>query len=196
MSGEVRVRTPQRAFVLHDVAAVCHLTIGTLSVTVTGDDLGMGIWPYALWGLLSLAMAALTAACMLQPPGVDLRDDVAEARAGLGEACLALSEPERARVHYKQALALYQELDVPEADRIHAPARCPRPVTMQWLADTACKPAAETVTFSIGGRVLEIDLSERNATILRKTLELWRPSRSEALCNDFNTLSDGLLARC
>jgi hypothetical protein len=79
MSGEVvRVRTPQRAFVLHYVLAVCHFTIGTLSVTVTGDDLGMGVWPYVLWGLLSLAMAALTAACMLQPPGVDLRDDVAE----------------------------------------------------------------------------------------------------------------------
>jgi hypothetical protein len=54
-----------------------HFTVGTVGVMVTGDALGLSIRPYVLWGFLSLAMAALTAACMLRPPGVDLREDVA-----------------------------------------------------------------------------------------------------------------------
>jgi uncharacterized membrane protein len=35
------------------------------------------------------------------------------------------------------------------------------------------KPAAETVAFGLDGRVFEIDLSEKNAKALRKTLEPW-----------------------
>lgn len=35
------------------------------------------------------------------------------------------------------------------------------------------KPAAETVAFGLDGRAFEIDLSEKNAKALRKTLEPW-----------------------
>jgi uncharacterized membrane protein len=38
------------------------------------------------------------------------------------------------------------------------------------------KPAAETVAFGLDGRVFEIDLSEKNAKALRKTLEPWLTS--------------------
>jgi tetratricopeptide (TPR) repeat protein/transcriptional regulator with XRE-family HTH domain len=51
---------------------------------------------------------------------VDAPFEEARARAGLGDAYLALDQPEQARSHYKQALALYEELDVPEADRVRS----------------------------------------------------------------------------
>lgn len=51
---------------------------------------------------------------------VDALFEEARAYAGLGEAYLALNRPEQARSHYKQALALYQELDVPEAHRVQS----------------------------------------------------------------------------
>lgn len=39
--------------------------------------------------------------------------------------------------------------------------------------DVDGKPAAETVTFGLDGRVYEIDLSEKNAKAIRKTFEPW-----------------------
>jgi len=38
------------------------------------------------------------------------------------------------------------------------------------------KPAAETLSFGLDGREYEIDLSEKNAKALRKTLEPWTAS--------------------
>jgi hypothetical protein len=38
------------------------------------------------------------------------------------------------------------------------------------------KPASETVKFALDGREYEIDLSEKNAKALRKTLEPWAES--------------------
>jgi hypothetical protein len=39
--------------------------------------------------------------------------------------------------------------------------------------DVDGKPAAETVTFGLDGRVFEIDLSTKNAKALRQTMEPW-----------------------
>jgi hypothetical protein len=39
--------------------------------------------------------------------------------------------------------------------------------------DVDGKPAAETVTFGLDGRVFEIDLSVKNAKALRQTMEPW-----------------------
>ena len=46
-------------------------------------------------------------------------------------------------------------------------------VVVQMTDDIDGKPAVETVTFGLDGRVLEIDLSEKNAKALRKAFEPW-----------------------
>jgi hypothetical protein len=43
--------------------------------------------------------------------------------------------------------------------------------TVELIDDLDGKPAAETVSFGIDGRELEIDLSEKNAKALRKALQ-------------------------
>jgi tetratricopeptide (TPR) repeat protein/transcriptional regulator with XRE-family HTH domain len=51
---------------------------------------------------------------------VDAPFQEARAHTGLGNAYLALDRPEQARVHYKQALELYEEMGVPEAGRVRS----------------------------------------------------------------------------
>jgi tetratricopeptide (TPR) repeat protein len=51
---------------------------------------------------------------------VDAPFEEARAHAGLGDAYLALNRPEPARSHYKQALVLYEQLGVPQADQVRS----------------------------------------------------------------------------
>ncbi|WP_433364637.1 tetratricopeptide repeat protein [Actinoplanes sp. CA-142083] len=51
---------------------------------------------------------------------IEFRDQQARAHTGLGHAHRTLGEPALAREHYSRALALYTELDMPEADEIRA----------------------------------------------------------------------------
>jgi hypothetical protein len=51
---------------------------------------------------------------------VNLPFEEARAHACLGDSYLALNRPDQARSHYKHALVLYQDLDVPEADEVRS----------------------------------------------------------------------------
>lgn len=53
--------------------------------------------------------------------------------------------------------------------------RCPvaSRTIIELTDDLDGKPAAETVSFGLDGREFEIDLSEKNAKAMRKTLEPW-----------------------
>ncbi|WP_307873008.1 tetratricopeptide repeat protein [Paractinoplanes ovalisporus] len=52
--------------------------------------------------------------------GIDDREQQARAHAGLGLAYRVLDDQSRAREHYEQALAVYTDLGMPEADQIRA----------------------------------------------------------------------------
>jgi len=70
-----------------------------------------------LAGQTADAVAHHTAAYTIAT-GIGTRDQQARAHAGLGQAHQTLGDLARARQHYRQALALYSDLGVPEADRI------------------------------------------------------------------------------
>jgi len=48
------------------------------------------------------------------------RERQARAHAGLGHAHRTLGDPARAREHFQQAVTLYAELGMPEADEVRA----------------------------------------------------------------------------
>ena len=69
---------------------------------------------------------------------IGVRELRARAHTGLGHAHLGLGDPAVAREHYAQALTLYTELDMPEAEEIRARLKAPQ---VRLRSESAAHPA-------------------------------------------------------